>query len=163
MNHHFVVPAQKYALDIVKVNKYGIRASGLLPADLSKYEIFGEQVYAPCSGQVISVENNLEDLIPPTMDPENLLGNHVIIFCEGHSVLLAHLKKGSVIVNLDDAVSQGDLLGEIGNSGNTSEPHLHIHAVVGRATALKDIAGEGQGVPMLFDNKFLIRNDRVEN
>lgn len=43
-------------------------------------------------------------------------------------MLLAHMKKGSLVVKEDIPVKTGDLIGQVGNSGNTSEPHLHIHA-----------------------------------
>lgn len=161
MNHHFTVPAQKYALDILKVNKLGIRANGLLPTDLTVYNIFGDQLVAPCTGKVTATENSLEDNTPPDRDPKNILGNNVIIFCNGHSILLAHLKKGSVTVKLGDSINQGDPIGQVGNTGNTTEPHLHLHAVKGNVTDKEGIVSTAIGVPMTFDSKFLIRNDRV--
>lgn len=161
MNHHFEVRAQKYALDISKLNTWGVRARGLMPSELSAYEIFGDKLIAPCSGEVISIESKLVDNIPPKMDSKNLLGNHVILFCVGHSVLLAHLKKDSVTVKIGDKVETGFQLAEAGNTGNTTEPHLHIHAVKGKFIKTEEIAGTAEGVPILFDNKFLIRNDRV--
>ncbi len=161
VNAHYNVHAQKYALDVFKLNNFGVRANGLLPKDLTKYEIFNDQLFAPCSGKVLSVKNNLEDLIPPKMDSKNLLGNHVIIFCKGHSILLAHLKKGSLAVHIGENINEGDYIGNVGNSGNTTEPHLHMHAVKGNATATKEVTNSAEGVPMIFDNKFLIRNDKV--
>lgn len=160
VNHHFIIRAQRYALDIVKLNDLRIRAWGLLPGNLNAYAIFGSEVTAPCSGEVIGSEGSLEDLIPPNGDEENLLGNHVIIFCNGVSVLLAHLKKDTVRVRNGDRVEQGAVIAQIGNSGNTTEPHLHIHAVAGRHSDTNDIAFTAEGVPMLFDGQFLIRNDR---
>jgi hypothetical protein len=160
MNHHYIIRAQKYALDIVKLNDLGIRARGLLPRNLNAYAVFGSEVIAPCSGEVIASEGSLEDLIPPSGDEENLLGNHVIVFCNGVSVLLAHLKKDSVRVRNGDKIEQGAIIGEVGNSGNTTEPHLHIHAVAGRHFDIDDIAFTAEGVPMMFDGRFLVRNDR---
>jgi len=161
MNHHYQVKAQKFALDIVKVNSWGIRASGLMPVDLSSYEIFGDKVVAPCTGEVISVENNLTDNVPPNMDPDNFIGNNAILYCDGDSILLAHLKKDSLVVKVGDQVEKGACLGEVGNTGNTTEPHLHIHAVKGKFIKVIEIAITAEGVPILFDNKFLIRNDQV--
>ena len=161
MNHHFKVKAQKYALDITKVNQWGIRADGLLPSRFNAYEIFGEKIYSPCSGRVLAVQNRLPDNVPPQMDPKNLLGNHVILSCNDHSVLLAHLKRGRTIVKKGENVQEGQLISEVGNSGNTSEPHLHIHAVKGSHSSKKEIAGTATGVPILFDQKYLIRNDRI--
>ena len=117
--------------------------------------------HTPCSGEVLSSVGNLPDLIPPKGDSENLLGNHVIIYCKDASILLAHLKPESVQVKTGDTIIEGSLVGRVGNTGNTSEPHLHIHAVAGRHSSRKEIAGTGEGIPMLFNNQFLIRNDRV--
>ncbi|NQZ00613.1 MAG: M23 family metallopeptidase [Bdellovibrionales bacterium] len=161
MNYHFEVEAQKFALDIMKVNEYGTRASGLMPINLQAFEIFGDKLVAPCSGEVILSKDGLIDNAPLQMDPENLLGNSVVIFCSGHSVLLAHLKNGSVVVKTGESVEEGQVIGEVGNSGNTTEPHLHIHAVKGKKTSIEELAGSSTGVPMLFDGQFLIRNDRV--
>ena len=71
----------------------------------------------------------LHDNIPFQMDSNNLIGNHVILYCKGYSILLAHLKKNSVSVSVGDHVEEGHFIGKVGNTGNTSEPHLHIHAV----------------------------------
>jgi hypothetical protein len=65
-------------------------------------------------------------------------------------VELAHLQRRSVRVAAGDPVTAGTPLGLVGNSGNTSEPHLHVHAET----------DAGEGVPMTFEGRFLIRNDR---
>lgn len=163
MNHHYAVEAQKYALDIVKVNGWGVRAFGLMPKELEAYMIYGEVVYSPCTGEIISLENTMVDHTPPDTDRENVLGNHVVIYCNGVSVLLAHLKKGSLKQVLGEIVESGQPLGNIGNSGNTSEPHLHIHAVSGRVSEMKEVAWKAKGVPMIFNGRFLVRNDRFNN
>ncbi|MNW65229.1 putative peptidase [compost metagenome] len=56
-------------------------------------------------------------------------GNYVYIKIDetGTYLLLNHLRKDSVLVNVGDHVNAGDRLGHVGNSGSTSEPHLHIH------------------------------------
>jgi len=160
MNHHYPIRAQKFALDIVQLNALAIRARGLLPTDLNAYAIFGSDVVAPCSGEVIASESSLKDLTPPNGDDENLLGNHVIIFCNGVSVLLAHLKQDSVLVRSGDWVERGAVIGQVGNTGNTTEPHLHIHAVAGRHIDTDEIGFTAEGLPMVFDGQFPVRNDR---
>jgi murein DD-endopeptidase MepM/ murein hydrolase activator NlpD len=64
-------------------------------------------------------------------------------------VLLAHLQHGSVAVATGDPVTVGDPIGRVGNSGNTTEPHLHIHAFDPRT---------GEGVPIRFDGGAPLRN-----
>src|SRR3546814_2633745 len=64
----------------------------------------------------------------------------------GEYAMLAHLRRGSVAVEAGQQVAAGDELGRCGNSGNTSEPHLHLH--------LQDAPkfGEGNGLPVFFEH-----------
>nr|WP_210470365.1 M23 family metallopeptidase [Sporosarcina sp. 6E9] len=152
MNYHQAHPPQKYALDILGLNKLGTRATGLYPKDLDKYEIYENNLYSPCNGIVIETRNDIPDLTPPEMDPENTMGNYVALTCNGHEAIiyLMHMQQESVSVTEGEEVTTGQLLGKIGNSGNTSEPHLHIHAEL-----------DGVGVPITFEGKFLVRNSIV--
>jgi hypothetical protein len=154
---------QTWAYDIVQMGWFGNRASGIYPRDLNSYYIFDKPVYAPCSGEILNRENNLADLTPPDTDKENLPGNYVKILCDTENIVvfLAHLKKGSVVVDPGDDVGTGDFVGRVGNSGNTSEPHLHIHAQKGGG-------GESQlnadpDPIVLSGYGFLTRNDIVRN
>ena len=160
-NHHYPLLAQRYALDIVKLNHWGLRAKGLMPFNLNAYKIFEDKLFAPCSGEVLSTEDQFSDNIPFQMDSKNPIGNHIIIYCKGFSVLLAHLKKDSVSVSKGDYVKEGQFVGKVGNTGNTSEPHLHIHAVEGKVTSER-IAVKAVGVPMIFNDRFLVRGDRFK-
>ena len=157
LNYHAAVRAQAYALDIVALNGFGTRADGLQPADLEDYAIYGEAVVAPCSGGVASTHDGLPDLAPAERDPDNPAGNHVVIVCQGATIVLAHLKPGSIAVAPGEEVEARAPIGAVGNSGNTDEPHLHIHAVRGTADggALGDRA---EPVPMRFDGRCLVRN-----
>jgi len=84
----------------------------------------------------------------------------VILFCNGFSVLLAHLQNASLTVSVGNRVRSGNAIGKLGNSGNTTEPHLHIHAVRGRVTEQDEIAGTAIGVLIEFGSRYLIRGDR---
>ncbi len=161
-HHHADLRAQNYALDIVGLNSFGTRATGLLPTSLKAYAIFGRDVVAPCSGEVTSVENELPDLTPPNVDQASPAGNHVVIRCGDVAVLLAHLQQNTVSVDSGDEVAVGQRIAKVGNSGNTTEPHLHIHAIATEAADLseigKPIIATGKPIPMLFDGVFLTRN-----
>jgi hypothetical protein len=152
---------QLWALDIVKLNAFGNRAGGIYPKDLASYAIFGEPIYSPCDGIVVATENTAPDLPPPnTVESDAKAGNHVLLQCRPDAyVLLAHLQQGSVLVSLGKTVQTGDELGRIGNSGNSTEPHLHIHAQrsVGESTV-----ADADPRPMVFDNKFLIRGEQIQ-
>ena len=144
-----------YALDIGKLNAFGLSAAGFFPQDLLKYPAFGLDVVAPCAGEVLSTENTRLNRRPLDPDGEDRTGgNHVVIFCDGHSVQLAHLQISTVAVNVGDRVSAGDLLGKVGNSGNTTEPHLHINAARGRYLFVRSddrTLTDAQTVPFLID------------
>jgi hypothetical protein len=158
INHHHSISGQRYALDIIKLDYLGLRANSLLPDKLSYYHIFNEDVYSPCSGFILKVINSCNDQSPGKMDPSNPAGNYVAIQMEGTDkiVVLAHLLRHSVQVQEGDLIQKGKLLGKVGNSGNTSEPHLHIHCV--SLNNKDDLFFEGESVPLTFQNEFLVRN-----
>ena len=117
-----------YGVDLVAIDRWGMRAHGVQPADPSLYRIFGMPVLAPCSGVVVKAIDGLPDMTVPQYDRANMAGNHVVLACGGVHVVMAHFRKGSVLAHARDAVQAGQKLAEVGNSGGTDEPHLHIHA-----------------------------------
>lgn len=147
-----------YALDIVKLDDDGWRARGIAPRHPDQYVIFGDNVYAPCAGIVARSEDGLPDLEPPTVDRSHLPGNFVLLECGDAHVLLAHLRQESVKVHPGDVVTTRTLLGEVGNSGNSNEPHLHIHA---QQLGVLWAPFDAEPRSMWFDGRFLVRNDRV--
>lgn len=149
---------QSYAIDFIKIDNFGLRAPGWRPSDPAAYAIFGEPVYAPCSGTVIEVSDGQADMPVPKMDQSKLEGNHVLIQCGEAAVLLAHFRNGSVRVAPGDRVKVGQPVGEAGNSGQTSEPHLHIH--MQRLPSPGPLLS-GEPLFLAFDGQFPIRNDRI--
>lgn len=157
VNHHFRLPAQRYALDVLELNRWGVRARGVYPQELDRYVIFDKPVVSPCDGEILAAVDGLPDSIPPARDADHVAGNHIVVACNNVEVLLAHLRKGSVQVTQGTSVTSGDFVARVGNSGNTSEPHLHVHAVrAGSGGVL-----HGKGVPMRFEDRFLVRNASV--
>jgi hypothetical protein len=155
VNYHNTHATQRYAMDILELNGAGMRAASLYPSNLGRYRIFGRTVHSPCDGTIVATRDGLADNIPPRSDRDTPPGNHVIVACHGVRVLLAHLQNGSVSVQPGSSVSSGDIVGRVGNSGNTSEPHLHVHAVRGGSD---NTASTGIPVPILFDGTFAVRN-----
>jgi hypothetical protein len=149
---------QRFAVDLVKIDGFGLRARGLRPRNPAAYYIFGEPLYAPCDGIVLHAEDGHPDLDVPEMDREHMPGNHVLLECGGDVVLMAHLQSGSVAVTAGDNVRSGDRVGAVGNSGNTAEPHLHIHA---QRAGTADAPLSGAPLPIRVDGRFLVRNDRL--
>lgn len=162
LNAHNVVPAQRYALDVIGLNGM-TRAKGIYPDRAADYAIWSRPVIAPCAGRVVAMENNVPDAAPGLpargADPA---GNHVVLRCGGYLVVLGHLQHGSVRVSLSANVNVGDRLGLVGNSGNTTEPHLHIHAVTANAEDRDHYLWLGTGVPMTFSGRFMVRRDTAD-
>lgn len=147
VNYHHVSAPQQYALDIGKLNAFGMRARGFYPRDLKKYAIFADEIHAPCDGKVIDSRDTVPDLAPPDHSPKLPEGNFVKLDCGGTFIILAHIRRGSVRVRNGQPVRTGEILGNVGNSGNTTEPHLHMHA-----------ERNGVGVGMVVNGRWLVRN-----
>lgn len=147
-----------YALDIVKLDRFGFRAQGVVPQDPAAYHIYGQPVLAPCAGEIISTTDGLPDMTIPKIDRTNLAGNHVILRCGDIDVALAHFRPNSLLVHSGMQVNVGDQLAEVGNSGASDEPHLHIHA---QRPGSSVAPMSGDPLPINFDGRFLIRNDRI--
>ena len=149
---------QSYGVDLVRINRVGLRVLGLLPADPKVYLIYGDPVLAPCRGRVVFAEDGAADMPPPQAERAHMAGNHVILDCESVWIVLGHLQRGSVAVHVGQITELGHVLGLVGNSGNTGEPHLHVHAQRAGST-IAPLSGEP--VPIRLGGRYLVRNDRV--
>lgn len=95
---------------------------------LEDYSVFDTEVIAPGEGIISQVINGSIDCMPGEKDRGVGVGNAVIIDHQnGEWSMLCHLRHDSIIVNVGNAVNQGDIIGHCGNTGNTSEPHIHYH------------------------------------
>ncbi len=149
---------QSFAVDLVKLNRWGLRAAGWRPTDPSAFVIFGETVFAPCAGTVIAVGDGMPDMPVPKPDTSALEGNHVVLDCGEYAVLLAHLRQNSLRVREGESVELRTPIGEVGNSGQTFEPHLHIHAQ--RLAPSSSPLLSGEPLFLRFGSHFPVRNDR---
>ena len=127
-NPFHALAGNKLAIDIVKLNLLGNQADDLAPRVLSSYQIFGEKLYSPCQGNILKVRDSLPDNPPGNPDTKHPEGNYIVLQCLMGDILMAHLRRGSIKAAPGDTVATGQPLAEIGNSGNTLEPHLHIEA-----------------------------------
>ncbi|MEQ8756666.1 MAG: M23 family metallopeptidase [Coleofasciculus sp. G1-WW12-02] len=149
---------QSYGTDIIQVNRWGLRSRGISPKQPGAYLIYGAPVFAPCAGQVVQAIDGLPDMIIPETDQVNRAGNHVILRCGEAEVILAHFRPQSLLVQSGMAVAVGDAIAEVGNSGASGEPHLHIHAQRPGSLAMPL---SGDPLPVRFDGRLLTRSDRV--
>lgn len=145
---HAYWPSECYAYDIVK-EPYEAKSD-----KLDDYGIFGENVICPVSGTVIEVQNEEPDILPNTDEFTSSLGNYIFLQVDDSDtyLILAHLKQGSVLVSAGEHVNTGDILGQVGNSGTTSEPHLHIQLQRENPVEMK-FPVCAQGLPIRFEEE----------
>jgi hypothetical protein len=129
-SHSWGLVSQRYAYDFVITDEDGDTHEGN-GEELADYYAFGESIRAPAAGTVVATEDSLRDYpTPGSLWPEwrthRITGNYVVIeHADGEYSMLAHLQEGSVSVEPGDRVARGEVVGRCGNSGNSSEPHLH--------------------------------------
>lgn len=115
-----------------------------------QYPAFGSPILAPGAGVVVATVDGQRDHLSRTSlpglvylflvegivrslgQPRHLLGNHLILdLGEGVYAAFAHLRRGSIRVSAGDQIVAGQQLADCGNSGNSSEPHLHFQLMSG--------------------------------
>jgi len=146
-NYHAFTTDQRFAYDLV-IRRDGSTHTGD-GLENKEYFCFGQPVLAPGAGTVVEAVDGIPDNRPSNMNQTQALGNHVIIdHGNGEYSFIAHFKNGTVLAKQGQRVGQGDQLGECGNSGNSSEPHVHYHL---QTTA---IFGKGEGLPAQFQRYY---------
>ncbi len=126
-NYHISSTAQKFAFDfiITDVNGKSFQNQGTINED---YYAFGKELFAPTDGEVVMMIDGVKDNLPGEMNSFHTGGNTVIIKTGNNEfIVLCHFKQHSIKVKEGSKVKKGQLLGKCGNSGNSSEPHLHFH------------------------------------
>jgi murein DD-endopeptidase MepM/ murein hydrolase activator NlpD len=125
VNNHRAGLAQDDALDILQF--VGNRTHHGDARVLANYFCYGGPVLAPAAGRVVTLVSDRPDQRIGTTDTAHPAGNHLVIdIGGGRYVAFAHLRSGSVTVALGETVRPGQQVGEVGNSGNSDEPHLHF-------------------------------------
>jgi murein DD-endopeptidase len=153
--------SQRFAIDWVELYSDGKTYQGD-PADNKNYRAYGQEIHAVADGTVTETKDGLPQntpgaaslAIPITL--ETIGGNHVIMdIGNGLYAFYAHMQPGSLRVKVGDKVRRGQVLGLVGNTGNSSEPHLHFDICnassmlgcegVPYAFASFDVSGKGEG------------------
>ncbi len=155
-NYHHDVCNQHFAFDFIGVDETGKSRKGDGSGNENFYA-FGREILALADGVVIDVIEGVRDNLPGSMNPYSGLGNAVFIqHCENEVSVLAHFKMGSIRVKVGETVKKGQVLGLCGNSGNSSEPHLHYHL------QNTPIIQNGTGIKVYFDKLIVRQNGKSE-
>lgn len=129
-SHSWDIFSQRYAYDFLRTDDDGETHAGSRNK-LEDYYAYGEPVVAPADGTVVDVSDRRRDY--PGVGTAlvewrtwDIAGNHITIeHADGEYSFLAHLQAGSMAVSEGQEVVAGDVIGRCGNSGHSSEPHLH--------------------------------------
>ncbi len=125
-NRHASSPDQRFAIDFV-IAQSGATHKGA-GTSATDYYCFGHPILAPGPGIVVEAVDTMADNAPGTSNTGDDLGNHIIIdHGNGEYSFLAHLQRGSIRVKAGERIVAGAAVGRCGNSGNSTEPHLHYH------------------------------------
>jgi murein DD-endopeptidase len=137
--------SQRFAIDWVQLNPDGKTYAGD-PSENKNYRAYGAEIHAVADGLVTQVKDGIPQNVPGAdsravpMTLETISGNHVIMdIGNGLYAFYAHMQPGSVRVKVGDKVTRGQVLGLLGNTGNSTEPHLHFHI----CSANSDLGSEG--------------------
>jgi len=143
--------AQRFAIDWMRLDDAGRLVNGN-PNDVHSWVSYDADVLAVADGRVVKTEQHLEDQIPGSLpDPKTLTlanvdGNYIVLdLGNGVFAFYAHLRRNSISVSPGEHVKRGQVLAKLGNTGNTSAPHLHFHLMDGTSTL------GSNGIPYVID------------
>lgn len=148
-NYHVSSPAERWAYDLV-ITIDG-RSHGGEGHALTDYYTYDRTVRAPASGRVVAVHDGAADAAPGRPEPHNGGGNRIVVeVAPAQYLVVAHLRAGSIPVAVGQSIRQGDPVGRVGNSGNSTEPHVHLHLQDTPAT------DAGESIPFYFSNYVVV-------
>jgi hypothetical protein len=149
-----VASGQRFAIDFLQVDSSGSsRRPGSDPLDNKSYYAYGTELLAVADGIVVATKDSIPQNVPGATSRavpitlETVGGNFVgIDIGGGRYALYAHVQPGSLRVKVGDRVRRGQVIALLGNSGNSTEPHVHFQI----ADAPNFLASEGMPYVMDF-------------
>jgi hypothetical protein len=158
LSHSWSIPAQRYAYDFVIVDDEGKSASEDWRS-FSSYYCYDQDIIAPADGEVVALYDKYKDTFVDGVlaycDSGNIAGNYIVIkHNDSEYSAIAHLVPHSIKVKKGDFVKQGQVIAKCGNSGNSSEPHIHYQLQSGKSFFLS------AGLPIVFSD---IKASQKEN
>ncbi len=157
LNQHHDTPNQRFAFDFLGLDEKANTRKGQAQIN-EDYFAFAREILTPADGIVTDVISGVRDNVPGSMNPYSALGNAVFIRHREQEVsLFAHLKLGSIKVKVGDKVKRGQVIGLCGNSGNSSEPHLHYHL------QNTPIIQDGTGIKCYYQKVIVLENGKKQS
>ncbi|MBD9372000.1 M23 family metallopeptidase [Rhizobium sp. ARZ01] len=147
INGQLRVP-ERFAIDWVKLDDSGRIFTGDV-SKLESYAYYGVPIHAAADGVVVNLYDAADEQIPggnaKGITTENVGGNMLVVDIGGGAyAFYAHMQRGSLKVKLGDRVKTGDVIGLLGNTGNSTAPHLHFHVMDGPSPL------NANGLPFVF-------------
>jgi hypothetical protein len=151
--------AERFAIDYVQIGANGKLFTGD-QTKVDSYPYFGADIHAVADGPVVAAVDGMPEQVPgksPTgLALNEYAGNHIVQdLGDGNYALYAHVKTGAVKVKAGDQLKAGQVIGSVGNTGNTDAPHLHFHVM----STPDPLRSDGQ--PFVFDSFTL--DSRITN
>ena len=152
--------AQRFAIDWVQYETVdGKRTTWKGPEDRNEsYFCYDRPIYSVAAGKVVQMSDGMPENVPHSrkyavaIDFNNAAGNHAVVEIAPHRyVLYAHMRPGTVQVKTGDMIGVGQLIGHVGNTGSSAEPHLHMHIddqpsfLAGNGVPYEFTSGEASG------------------
>ena len=139
--------AEAFAYDFLQIGSNGksYQHDGKTNND---YYAYGKKVLAAKDGTVVFIRSDVAENVPGETTNLTSPGGNVVIIDHGNNQFgyYAHLKPFTLAVKPGTHVNAGDILGEVGNSGDSPEPHLHFHVMN------NPDPGQGDGIPLVFES-----------
>ncbi len=166
-NYHVVNPCQKNAIDFVGLPSPVLRYTSDGTQN-EHFKIWKRPILAPSDGVVIEAVDGIRDNIPKDMNSYMVMGNMIVLQHSDHVFsVLCHLACGSVLARPGSRVRSGERIALCGNSGRSSEPHLHFHAQstdnFNTAQGVKSIFKRVRVENTIFEDHSPVKPDIVEN
>ena len=162
LSHSWEIPTQRYAYDFVILDENGKSFCGKETDPLSFY-CYGKDILAPADGVVAEIgtgnpDSQITEERTVSCEADDIRGNYILIEHTGQEYsLLAHLQPESILVTEGQRVQRGEKIARCGNSGNTTEPHLHFHIQQGKSFY------NSPGLPVQFRDIIVAKAHNYEN
>lgn len=150
-SHSWGIPTQRYAYDFIVLDE-NAKSHNRKYNKCENYYCYEKDILAPADGVVVEIVNNAKDSVIFILGQfysraKHIAGNHIVIkHTENEYTTMAHLQKDSILVNVGDEVKRGQTIAKCGNTGNSTEPHLHFQLQSGQSFY------DSAGLPIQFSN-----------